>query len=164
MPRHIVAASRYLVVLAVVCVAIASAATFLYGAILTIQVITRPLAEGVGGSSTKTLMLGTIELVDLFLLGTTLYVIAIGLYELFVDDQLPSPAWLIIRDLDDLKPKILGIVIVILVVQFLGQLVAWDGSRDLLTVGAAVAIVIAASTYFLGKHGKPDDDHPASPG
>ena len=37
----------------------------------------------------------------------------------------------------------------VLAVLFLGQVVAWDGSRDLLGFGVATALMIAALTYFL---------------
>ena len=41
------------------------------------------------------------------------------------------------------------VVVVVLSVLFLGAVVGWDGSRDLLGFGAGVAMVIAALTYFL---------------
>ncbi len=86
---------------------------------------------------------------------------AIGLYELFVDPQLPTLPWLAIKDIDDLKARVLGVVIVVLGVLFLGQVISWDGERDLLGFGVAVALVIAALTYFLaaksdGGKGKSD--------
>jgi hypothetical protein len=36
-------------------------------------------------------------------------------------------------------------------VLFLEQVVAWDGGRDLLGFGAAIALVVAALTYFLSQ-------------
>jgi uncharacterized membrane protein YqhA len=84
-------------------------------------------------------------------LATVLYIIALGLYALFVDDRLPLPAWLEIHDLDDLKEKLISVVIVVLGVLFLEQVVAWDGGRDLLGFGAAIALVVAALTYFLSQ-------------
>lgn len=155
--RRIIAASRYIVALAVACIALTATTVFAYSAVLTVLAVARPFRDGVDGASTKALILGAIELVDLCLLGTTLYVIAIGLYELFIDQHLPSPPWLIIRDLDDLKGKVLGMVIVILGVLFLGQAITWDGERDLLRFGGAIALVIAALTYFLGQKPRPGD-------
>lgn len=100
----------------------------------------------------------SIELADLFLLGTALFVIAIGLYELFIDDTIPLPGWLVVHNLDDLKENLIGVVIVVLGVVFLGQVITWDGTRDLLGFGVAVALVIGALAYFLssksGKAGK----------
>jgi hypothetical protein len=49
------------------------------------------------------------------------------------------------------------VVIVVLAVMFLGHVVAWDGERELLGIGTAIALMIAALTYFLsGKSGKGD--------
>jgi hypothetical protein len=47
-------------------------------------------------------------------------------------------------------------VIVVLGVLFLGQVISWDGTRDLLGFGAAVALVIAALTYFLSQKARKD--------
>lgn len=37
---------------------------------------------------------------------------------------------------------------------FLGEVVSWDGERNLLPYGGAIAVVIAALTYFLSQRGK----------
>ena len=42
-----------------------------------------------------------------------------------------------------------GLVFVVLAVLFLGHVVGWNGERDLLRLGAGIALVIAALTYFL---------------
>jgi uncharacterized membrane protein YqhA len=151
MIRRLIVATRYLIVLAVLCIAVAATATIVYATVLTVGIVAGPVHTWVGPTITKALILGVIELVDLFLTGTTLYIIAFGLYELFFDQHLPSPAWLAIRDLDDLKAKVLGVVIVILAVLFLGQALTWDGERDLLRFGGPIALVIAALAYFLGQ-------------
>jgi uncharacterized membrane protein YqhA len=117
-----------------------------------IQGLLRP-AEG-SGKGAKGLVLAFIELTDLFLLATVMYVIAIGLFELFVDDRLDLPEWLEIHNLDDLKQKLIGVLIVVMGVVFLGQVVTWDGERNLLTLGGGIALVIAALTYFLSQKPK----------
>ena len=65
------------------------------------------------------------------------------------------------RPLDDLKSKLIGVVVVVLGVLFLGQVIGWDGQRELLGYGAAIALVVAALTYFLSqqpKKAKANDD------
>lgn len=147
---RILSASRYLAFIPVICIFLAATALLLYGAVSTIQMILEVLAAGkLDSKVAKDLLLRSIELVDLFLLGTVLYVIAIGLYELFIDDTLVLPKWLEIHDLDDLKDKLIGVVIVVLGVLFLGQIITWDGQRDLLSPGGAIALVILALAYFL---------------
>lgn len=163
MLRRLLNASRYLVLIAVLGSLAAAAALFVYGIAETIAVIVETAAKAeVSSKGAKALALTFIEIVDLFLLGTVLLMIALGLYELFIDDQLKLPEWLHIRTFDDLKNKLVGVVLVVLAVIFLGHVVAWDGSKDLLGFGVAVAAVIAALTWFLSgaKGGKADKDAP----
>ena len=167
MLKPILAASRYLVIGAVLGSLAAAFALFAYGIVETIVVIAETIAKAeVSSKGGKALALAFIEIVDLFLLGTVLLMIALGFYELFIDPDLKLPEWLQIRTFDDLKNKLVGVVIVVLGVMFLGFVVAWDGSRDLLGIGAAIALVIAALTYFLSTvkgsgSGKPGDDKAA---
>ena len=164
MLRPILNASRYLVVIAVLGSLAAAAALFVYGIAETISVIAEAVAKmEVSSKGAKALALAFIEIVDLFLLGTVLLMIALGPYELFIDSELKLPDWLHIRTFDDLKNKLVGVVLVVLAVIFLGHVVAWDGSKDLLGFGLAVAAVIAALTWFLmsskgAKDGKPRQD------
>jgi uncharacterized membrane protein YqhA len=160
MRGRFVSASRYLIVVAVIGIFVAATALMFYGAVETLTMV-GGLFGDTGAKGSKALVLAAIELVDLFLLSTVMYVIAIGLYELFVDDTLVLPDWLEIHDLDDLKNKLIGVVIVVLGVLFLGQVIGWDGQRDLLGYGVAVALVVAALTYFLSqqpKKAKPPSD------
>jgi uncharacterized membrane protein YqhA len=160
MLRPILNASRFLVIAAVLGSLAASMALFAYGAAETVVVIAETIAKGeISSKGAKVLALSFIEIVDLFLLGTVLLMIGLGLYELFIDSNLKLPEWLQIRTFDDLKYKLVGVVIVVLAVMFLGHVVAWDGSRELLGIGTAIALVIAALTYFLsGKSGKVGKD------
>ena len=150
MARRIISASRYLIAIASACIFAMATALLCYGAAETYAQIAQLFSAG-SPKGAKGLILAAIELVDLFLLATVLYVIAIGLYELFVDDALPLPAWLEIHTLDDLKDKLIGVVVVVMGVLFLGQLIAWDGQRDLLGLGGGIALMIAALTYFVGQ-------------
>jgi uncharacterized membrane protein YqhA len=89
--------------------------------------------------------------VDVFLLGTIFYIIALGLYELFIDDQVKVPTWLEIHTLDDLKERLIGVVIIVMGVFFLEKIVTWKEQIDLFQLGIAIAVVIAALTYFLSQ-------------
>ena len=86
--------------------------------------------------------------VDAILLGTVLLVIGYGLYELFVDTELDVPAWLQIKDLDDLKSKLIGVVVAIIAVVFVGVLVDSARAGDVLAYGAgAVAVVLGLGVF-----------------
>lgn len=166
--QRILSASRYLILIAVLGSFAAATTLLLYGGLEVIELIMDTIqAADVNSKGAKTLALAFIEVVDLFLLGTVFYIIALGLYELFIDDLPSIPKWLVIRNLDDLKDKLIGVIIVVMGVLFLGQVVTWDGERNLLNLGGAIALVVAALTYFLSqkKRGKseanplqPDDE------
>jgi uncharacterized membrane protein YqhA len=145
-------ASRFMIILAVIGAFLAASTLMVYGLLATVQLISSTLQTGeISRKIAKALTLEFIEIVDLFLLATVFYIIAIGLFELFISSDVKLPTWLTIRNLDDLKSKLIAVVIVVLGVSFLGQVVSWDGSRDLLGYGVAIALVIAALTYFLAQ-------------
>ena len=60
-----------------------------------------------------------------------------------------------ITDLDDLKGKLIGVIIVLLAVTFLGDVVTWDGSQSILWLGLATGLVLLALGYLLGRSIKP---------
>ena len=161
MLSRLLGSSRYTIILAVLGSLLAAATLLIYGLLEAGQLIWTTLEAGeISRKGAKALALEFIEIVDLFLLGTVFYIIAVGLYELFISSDVALPVWLEIKTLDDLKNKLIAVVIVVLGVLFLGQVVGWNGERDLLGYGAACALVIAALTYFLSiKTGaKPNDD------
>ncbi|MFN8652673.1 MAG: YqhA family protein [Gemmatimonadales bacterium] len=146
--------SRFLIFIAVLGTLIGATTLLFYGAAETAGLIRQLFAPEGDPLKAKALILAFIELTDLFLLATVLYVIGIGLFELFIDDRLDLPNWLEIHDLDDLKEKLIGVLIVVMAVLFLGQVVTWDGERNLLPYGAAIALVIASLTWFVKQKGK----------
>ena len=147
--RKIISSTRYLILIAVIGAFLAAVAVMVYGAYETISMINKLLTGQLAVHTGKAISIKMIEVIDLYLIGTVFYITALGLYELFIDDQVPTPAWLHITHLNDLKSKLLGVAVVIMAVLFLGQLVNWDGSPGILRIGAAIALVIAAVTGFL---------------
>lgn len=145
MVRRILASSRYLIAVAALGSFLSAATLLVYGALAVVNVIWDTIGQGeVTVDGSKGLAVQFIQLTDVFLLGTVLYIVALGLYDLFVDPGLPVPPWLHIRSLDDLKSKLVQVIVVLLGVTFLGAAVEWDGGGEILELGAAVALVIAA--------------------
>lgn len=156
MVGKVLGASRFLIFLAVIGSLLAATTLLVYGLLEAIQLIAETVLKGeVSRKGAKALALEFIEIIDLFLLGTVFYIVAIGLYELFIDANLKLPDWLTIKTLDDLKNKLVAVVIVVLGVLFLGQVVSWNEQTDLLRLGGSIALVIAALTYFLSAKGGP---------
>lgn len=143
--------SRWLVLVAVAGSFIAGTSMLFFGGYSVIRLLADILQAGdFGGKAAKILALGFIEAIDLFLLGTVFQIIALGLYELFIDDTIPLPSWLVIHTLDDLKNKLIGVIVVVMAVVFLGHVVNWHGEQEIVWIGAAIAMVVSAMTFFLG--------------
>jgi uncharacterized membrane protein YqhA len=100
-------------------------------------------------TDTKQLMLVAIESVDAFLLVTVLHIVAIGLYQLYIQDKIPLPQWLVVESIDDLKVTLSGVVILVLAVYFLGRTMVGDASQNLLLMGGGIGAVILALTVFM---------------
>lgn len=86
--------------------------------------------------------------VDAILLGTVLLVIGYGLYELFIDTNLEVPDWLEINTLDDLKAKLIGVVVAIIAVIFVGVLVDTKSPSEVLYYGVGAGAVVLALAAF----------------
>jgi uncharacterized membrane protein YqhA len=97
------------------------------------------------------LKLTTVEIltaVDGILLGTVLLVIGYGLYELFIDDDLEVPPWLEVHDLDDLKSKLIGVIVAIVAVIFVGIFVDTDRADDVIAYGVGAGALVVGLAFF----------------
>ena len=145
MLKKLLSNSRYLVIVPVLGLLVSSIALMGTGGYKIVKIV---IGIANGELDTKLSMLGFLETADLFLLAVALYLIALGLYDLFIDPDIEMPEWLTIRDLTDLKKKLLEVVVMILAVVFLGKVVNWTGGIDVFYLGAGIALVIAALTIF----------------
>jgi uncharacterized membrane protein YqhA len=157
--RRILASSRYLVLIAVVGTFVGAITLLVYEAMVIANVVMDLIREGSASpKDAKSLAVGLIQAVDVFLIAIAAYIISLSLYALFVDDTLPLPRWLQVHDLEDLKANVVSVVIAVLAVLFLAEAVGWDDTRDILGFGASLALVIVALTLFLmSKKGKSKD-------
>jgi uncharacterized membrane protein YqhA len=156
MLRRVLASSRYIVLLAILGTFLASVALVLYEAIVVANIVI-DVAQGgsVSPKIGKALAVGVIEAIDVFLIAIVAYIICLGLYALFIDDTLPVPRWLEVRDLEDLKDHLVSIVIAVLAILFLREAVGRAGDLDLLSLGVALALMIAALTFYLVRKSAP---------
>jgi uncharacterized membrane protein YqhA len=150
--RNILGGSRYLIIIAVLGTLVASITVLIYGAITVINVLIHIFFMNnlFTTDQVKLVAFSTVELIDLFLLSTILYIISLGLYTLFIDTKLPLPIWLTIADLDDLKGRILGVIMVLLTISFLGFVVEWHfGDYSIVALGVSIGLVLFALGYLL---------------
>ncbi|MBV8715728.1 MAG: YqhA family protein, partial [Chloroflexi bacterium] len=100
-----------------------------------------------------------VKAIDADLIGAILLVVALGLYELFINRLRPAEQSevaervLTIRTLDDLKDRISRLVLLILIVEFFGiSLGLTIGSAmELLMLGVGIFLV-AGAIYLAGRH------------
>ncbi len=142
--------TRYIVLLPVIGLFLAGAYLFLTGGFGLIMflfdaLVRHGLTSHPEPENTVTIM----EFVEQFLTGTVLYIVAVGLYGLFIR-QLNVPAWLRIQSLDELKHTVIGVVVAVLAVKFMGIVAEWDEPSRLLEIGAAIGIVTAGLGIYMG--------------
>ncbi len=148
--RKVIVSSRYIVSAASLGAFVASALLLIVALGQLIITVVSTLANFTSVlADPKELTQVLVTNIDLFLLSAGFYIIGLGFYELFVDAAVPVPAWLEITDFEDLKASLVGIVVVVIAVAFLGQVLDWKGGVDIFYFGAAVGLVIAALTYFV---------------
>jgi uncharacterized membrane protein YqhA len=147
--------SRLLILIPVIVLVLSAAASFIYDAALFIKYT----KDTIGNPFPVGQRIGLLLLViDLFLVGATLLIAAIGFYELFISRvdvggrRNVLPGWLVMHDLNDLKARVVSMLVLVTAVSFVDVVVDFDfhgSGHDILFVGIAVALVIAALTVFL---------------
>ena len=100
------------------------------------------------GTKLKLTIVDILTAVDAILLGTVLLVIGYGLYELFIDEDLEVPVWLQVQDLDDLKSKLIGVVVAIISVIFVGVFVDTDRAADVISYGVGAGAILTGLAFF----------------
>lgn len=150
--RNILAGSRYLIIISVLGTLIGSIIVLGYGAVTVVGVLIHIffVRNIFTTDEVKIVAVASVELIDLFLLSTILYIVSLGLYKLFIDSNFSLPGWLVITDLNDLKERVLGVIIVLLAISFLGYVVEWSfGDYSIVALGVAVGLVLFAIGYSL---------------
>ncbi len=144
--------SRVVVVVPVVVLLLSAMASFAYGT----DVFVRSVANVVDDPELTSHNLGFLLLLtDLFLIGATLMIAAFGFYDLFIgrtrtsDPGVRLPGWLRMHDLNDLKARVISMIILVAAVTFVDEVVESKSGLDMLYLGVGVAVVIAALTAFL---------------
>jgi uncharacterized membrane protein YqhA len=84
-----------------------------------------------------------IAVVDVFLIATVLFVVAVSLYEMFIGD-LKLPEWMVAHNLYELKSKLSGVIILVMAMKFLEKLVDWKAPQDTMYFAISIAVVSAA--------------------
>jgi uncharacterized membrane protein YqhA len=131
---------RYVVIVAVVGIALQAIATFGWAVWITGDFVYDLLSSSAWRQDDTIVEL--LQVLDLYLIGTVLIITAVGLYELFIGD-VHLPEWLVIRNLSDLKTKIVEVIVLVIGIKFVEKLVTVKDPIDVLWYGLGSAAVMA---------------------
>ena len=133
--------TRFLTLLVVLTSFLSALALFIYVTIGTVDNVIQFAASprDVG----PLLPLRFIKLIDVALLALVFQLIAVGTYELFIDREIVLPAWMKVRNLDDLKNRLVRVIVLVLAVSFLTEVVEGEPSQEIAFFGVGIAVVIA---------------------
>jgi uncharacterized membrane protein YqhA len=143
--RKILGLTRYAVFVPAVAAIIGALLLMAQGSISILMIVVDAVLNN---SYLKETIVEVLTAVDAILLGTVLLVIGYGLYELFVDPKLEVPVWLEVRDLDDLKSKLIGVVVAIIAVVFVGVFVDVNRAADVVAYGVGAGALVAGLALF----------------
>ena len=126
-----------------------SIVTFIWGGVKVWKFVELLFDDGVDAPIAVVRLL---QAIDVYLLGTVLLILALGFIELFVT-PLRLPGWLVIKNLADLKGKLVDVIQVVAAIKFLEKLVLDKDALDVLWYGIAVSLLIAAllAVRWVGK-------------
>ena len=145
--RRLIEVSRFVVIVPALAAIVGAIVLMILG---SVEILRAALGVVVEQVPLKETIVDVLASIDAILLGTVLLVIGYGLYELFVDMHLDVPDWLEINNLDDLKAKLIGVIVAIIAVIFVGELVDSDSANDVMYYGiGAGAVVIALAAFSL---------------
>lgn len=143
--RQILGLTRYAVVVPAIASIIGALLLMAQGSIEMVIVVYQSVTTD---TYLKDTIVDVLTAVDAILLGTVLLVIGYGLYELFIDTEIKVPAWLQVRDLDDLKSKLIGVVVAIIAVVFVGVFVDSNRADEVLSYGLGAGALVAGLAVF----------------
>ena len=143
--------TRYIGIVGVVSLLLASVVAFGWGTVKTVGTI---IVVVTSYGKDLFIAVSLIEIVDSLLIATALFVFGVSMYELFIN-KLALPEWMLAHNLYELKEKLGGVIILVMVVKFLEHLVEWTDPYGSLLFAVAVALV-SAVLIALGRFGGKD--------
>ena len=151
---------RFIVLLGVLFGALSAIVLFIAGSTEIYHIVAGYLPAGEHSLTHEEILIGIIGAVDFYLIGLVLIIFSFGIYELFISDidiariEGGFGNLLDIGSLDDLKNKIIKVIIMVLIVTFFQRILSMEFTTSVDMLAMAVSIcVICIGVYFLGKHG-----------
>ncbi|MCO5381309.1 MAG: YqhA family protein [Methanosarcina barkeri] len=143
-----IAGMRFFVLIPVIGLSLAAVILFIKGGITLIRFLLELISGIEGETATEgNIIVGIVQIIHLFLVGTVLFITSLGLYELFIE-PLPLSPWLQTHNIQELELNLVGLTIVVLAVNFL-SVIFEEQINNLAVSGIGYALPIAALAYFM---------------
>jgi uncharacterized membrane protein YqhA len=151
---------RFVVILGVLFSALSAIVLFIAGSLEISHILIGFVPGNLHPLTHEQILVGIIGAVDFYLIGLVLLIFSFGIYELFISDidiarfEGGFGSILDIENLDDLKNKIIKVIIMVLIVTFFQRILSMEFTSSLDMLAMAVSIcLICVGVYFLGRHG-----------
>jgi uncharacterized protein (TIGR00645 family) len=150
--------TRYIVLSGVVFSVLAAITLFTIGSYEIVEAIWKYFSKGEPNHAHTELLVHIIGAIDLYLIGVVLMIFGFGIYELFIskidiarEDE--DVTILEIKDLDELKNKIIKVIIMVLIVSFFERVLNMEYEQPLQMLYFAVSIfALSFGIYLIKKH------------
>jgi len=150
---------RFVVLLGVIFGAVSAIILFVVGSIEIFNVLVDAMFVVEAHLSHETILVGLIGAIDFYLIGLVLLIFSFGIYELFISELDIARSCggftniLEVKNLDDLKNKILKVIIMVLIVTFFQRVLDLEmvSSMDALAMAVSICL-ICIGVYYIGRH------------
>ncbi len=140
--------TRLVVLLAVLAVLLVALSLFLIGTLMAISSVWHAWEAVLQGRMESTdLTVRFLEIVSVMLKAVVFYLIAVGLYSLFIAPLNVTVA-LGVETLSDLETKVISVVVVIMSVTFLEHFIQWNKPTETLQFAGSLSVVVASLVLF----------------
>jgi uncharacterized membrane protein YqhA len=143
--KRLLELTRYAVVIPSFAAILGALLLMVQGSVEMVAVVIESISDQ---TTLKDVIVDVLTAIDAILLGTVLLVIGFGLYELFIDTNIQVPDWLRVQDLDDLKSKLIGVVVAIIAVVFVGIFVDSNRASDVISYGVGAGALVVGLAIF----------------
>ena len=156
--------SRFLVLIAVVASLLGALLLFIVGTLDIVQVVVASVQYYLGNSEVDIhnfLVTDIIIAIDIYLIAVVLLIFGLGIYRLFVStidesEQHGKNHPFNVQSFDELKDKIVRVVILAVIIEFFRAVVDIRFSTPLDAIYLALSVLaLAAALYLMGKSHKP---------
>ncbi|MGI9319720.1 MAG: YqhA family protein [bacterium] len=148
MLEKILLQSRKLTYIAVVLILFCAIALYLLTTIAAlIAIINAAMSDGWDVYSINIIAASFLKIVDFFLLSIGLHLIALGVYKLFINEDIALPKAMGSGSFNELKLTLIKLATIVLLLDFVEQALSSRPPRELMEFGIAIAVVLAAVSW-----------------